>query len=97
LEKTFMPERDFEYERTVEHEAIYGRIVLDGPFHRMSKVCFYCRNRYSIVNRTCAAYPRGIPVEIWNGIHDHRTPYPGDHNILFEPFPDETAAGSEAS
>lgn len=32
----------------------------------------------------CAAFPAGIPDEIWDGLHDHREPL-GDEKILFEP------------
>lgn len=31
----------------------------------------------------CAAF-QPIPLEIWNGEHDHKTPYKGDGGIRFE-------------
>lgn len=33
---------------------------------------------------TCDAFPNGVPREITRGDHDHKTPYPGDHGIMFE-------------
>jgi hypothetical protein len=39
----------------------------------------------------CAAFPSGIPDEIWWNHADHREPYPGDGGIMWEtnglPFP----------
>jgi len=36
-------------------------------------------------NPKCAAFPNGVPDDIFWGDHDHRKPYPGDGGIVYEP------------
>jgi hypothetical protein len=36
----------------------------------------------------CEAFPDGIPEAIEEGRFDHINPFPGDHGIRFESFPD---------
>jgi hypothetical protein len=35
--------------------------------------------------QTCAAFPVGIPDEIWWNRADHRKPFPGDHGVRWAP------------
>lgn len=37
-------------------------------------------------DRTCDAFPRGIPLPIIRGDNQHRSPYPGDNDIQYEPL-----------
>jgi len=50
-----------------------------------SPTCAWCSRGIDAQQRTCAAFPGGIPMVIWNREYDHRKPYPGDNGIQFEP------------
>lgn len=39
----------------------------------------------------CAAFPKGIPEDIYANRHDHSMVYPGDGGILWEPASEEDA------
>ncbi len=54
-----------------------------------SPTCLPCNHFYreiysEIDEKTCKAFPYGIPEEIWRGDNDHKKPYPGDYGIQFE-------------
>jgi len=49
-----------------------------------SPVCSFC-NHQRADHYTCDAFPDGIPEEIWVGRVDHKSPYPGDNGIMFDP------------
>lgn len=52
-----------------------------------SSVCSFCQHFHenSALGKvkTCNAFPKGIPKEIWSGQNKHTTPYPGDNGITF--------------
>src|SRR5215211_1126848 len=67
---------------------------LDERWHPISPTCDGCRHRDWLprvwrLHHTCAAFPDGIPLEIWNGKCEHSEPYPGDHGIRFEPMTED--------
>lgn len=46
--------------------------------------CAACRHWKG--NAVCDAFPDKVPDEILKGDNNHRSPYPGDHGIQFEPI-----------
>jgi hypothetical protein len=48
-------------------------------------ICLDCVHLVSMDSKICAAYPYGIPDEIWGAKVQHFTPYKGDHGIVFKP------------
>jgi hypothetical protein len=51
-----------------------------------SVVCSFCRHLISpgCPLRTCAAFPDGIPAEIWDGTNHHTEAVAGDHGLRFQ-------------
>ena len=56
---------------------------LDGRRLADSPVCGGCAHLMGF--DTCAAFPDGIPDEIWRGDNPHTSPYAGDHGMRFVP------------
>jgi len=49
-----------------------------------SPTCSTCKHLTDGSERKCAAFPEGIPIEIWKGDNDHRDSFQGDRDIQFE-------------
>ena len=58
------------------------RMTWTGEGFRLTQ-CVKCRHQVP-GERVCAAFPQGIPAEIWSNKVDHSLPYPGDNDIQFE-------------
>ena len=80
-----MAPRDRKYEASKERELReLVKRQFDGDVYVVSPVCNFCAHLYDFMLRTCSAYPRGIPDDIFRGHNLHSSPYPGDGGVQFE-------------
>ena len=66
-------------------------VVIDDSelaYPAFSSVCTYCKHWKPENKRTCAAFPDGIPNEIWMGDDKHATPRTGSE-FAFEDIRNE--------
>ena len=50
-----------------------------------SPLCNRCTQLLDAENRTCNAFPKGIPDVVWKGEWSHNEPFPGQGNeVVFE-------------
>jgi len=77
-----------------EDDAIPSRLDGARSTESTSATCRHCRHLLLPARRTCAAFPEGIPDELWWATRGHREPYPGDQGIQYEehPFVDPPAS-----
>ena len=67
-------------------------------------LCWACRHldrdgspaEGQIETGVCAAFPQGIPLEIFADGFDHREPFPGDAGIRFAPVSEKRAGEAVA-
>lgn len=73
-----------------------GTWVIDAESHlpNYSPVCTFCKWEGSRLGRTCVAFPKGIPLQIWVGQDNHGYSYPGDNGFTYAPIrtPEEILA-----
>lgn len=63
----------------------FQKLEAEYAYHLFGRVqCVECRHQNE--GPTCTAFPDGIPKTLIDDIYDHRTPYPGDNGIMFEPI-----------
>lgn len=71
-------------DRQEEHDR-RNRFVSNGhEDFRILSPCGGCVHKHSGA-ATCEAFPDGIPLPILAGKHDHKSEYPGDNGIRYEP------------
>jgi hypothetical protein len=59
--------------------------IVGHPNELKVSQCTFCSHRSPDGTR-CKAYPSGIPVELLYNEHDHRTAFPGDNGIRYQPI-----------
>ncbi len=65
-----------------EEDNIFGDPLPEWP------LCRFCAHLHNLVGRpTCAAFPSGIPPEVWSGSLIHNRPFPDQENdVVLTPW-----------
>lgn len=50
-------------------------------------ICWACEHFRGREKRTCKAFPKGIPDQIYWHAYDHRAPFAGDNGVQFKKLP----------
>lgn len=52
-------------------------------------MCYNCKRQFASDRLKCAAFPKGIPKEIFSSEFDHRERFAGDKGLLYDPIDSE--------
>lgn len=58
-----------------------NNLITDGE--NEAPICMNCKRR--AIGFTCEAFPAGIPPEILSNEADHRSRFPGDRGLMYDP------------
>ncbi len=66
-----------------EREGKDNQLAMEADMWEQCSSCVHFRGSFEKEEPSCAAFPLGIPKEIWEGDFDHNNPFEGDLGIMF--------------